>query len=62
MNKTLHGLGSLQSEVMDLVWQRKEVTVTQLMEEIGRRRSVTYTTVLSAVQKLLKILGCPTGT
>jgi BlaI family transcriptional regulator, penicillinase repressor len=54
MNKALHGLGSLQSEVMDLVWQQKEATVAQLVEKISRRRSVTYTTVLSAVQKLEK--------
>jgi predicted transcriptional regulator len=52
MKKALHGLGSLQSEVMDLVWQRKEATVAQLVEIIGRRRPVTYTTILSAVQKL----------
>ena len=54
MNKALHGLGSLQTEVMDLVWQQKEATVAQLVEKICRRRTVTYTTVLSAVQKLEK--------
>ncbi len=54
MNRALHGLGSLQSEVMDLVWQQKEATVAQLVEKISQRRSVGYTTVLSAVQKLEK--------
>jgi predicted transcriptional regulator len=53
-SKAFHGLGSLQSEVMDLVWKRKEITVAQLAEAIGGRRSITYTTVLSAVQKLEK--------
>jgi BlaI family penicillinase repressor len=54
MRKSLHGLGSLQSEVMELVWKRNEATVAQLVDAIGRRRPVTYTTVLSAVQKLEK--------
>lgn len=54
MNEKILGLGSLQSEVMELVWARNEATVAQLVEAIGKRRSVTYTTVLSAVQKLEK--------
>ena len=54
MSKPLHGLGSLQSQVMDLVWTQGEATVSQLLETIGKRRSITYTTVLSAVQKLEK--------
>jgi BlaI family penicillinase repressor len=40
--------------VMDLVWKLREATVAQLAEAIGRKRPVTYTTVLSAVQKLEK--------
>jgi BlaI family transcriptional regulator, penicillinase repressor len=52
--KKLHGLGSLQSEVMELAWQHGEVTVAQVAEAIGSRRHVTYTTVLSAMQKLEK--------
>ena len=54
MGKSVHGLGTLQSEVMELVWERQEATVAQLVEAIGQRRTVTYTTVLSAVQKLEK--------
>jgi predicted transcriptional regulator len=54
MSKGFHGLGSLQSEVMELVWKRGELSVSQLAEAIGRRRAITYTTVLSAVQKLEK--------
>jgi predicted transcriptional regulator len=54
MGKSFHELGSLQSEVMELVWKHGEITVAQLAEAIGRRRSIMYTTVLSAVQKLEK--------
>ncbi len=52
MIKLLHGLGSLQSEVMDLVWGQGQATVASLYETIGARRRITYTTILSAVQKL----------
>src|SRR3954464_6486410 len=54
MPKHLHALGSLQTEVMDLVWRQSQATVAELVEAIGRRRAITYTTVLSAVQKLEK--------
>jgi predicted transcriptional regulator len=54
MGRGLFGLGSLQSEVMDLVWKHGEITVAQLVTAIGKRRSIMYTTVLSAVQKLEK--------
>ncbi|TWT55500.1 BlaI/MecI/CopY family transcriptional regulator [Allorhodopirellula solitaria] len=54
MSEKIPGLGSLQSEVMELVWTLEEATVAQLVDAIGKRRSVSYTTVLSAVQKLEK--------
>jgi predicted transcriptional regulator len=49
-----HGLGPLQAEVMEIAWERGEVTVTQVMDVIAARRSVTYTTILVAMQKLAK--------
>ena len=52
--KPIQGLGPLQAEVMELIWQQKESTVAAIVEAIARRRPVTYTTVLSAVQKLEK--------
>ena len=48
------GLGKLQAEVMELVWQRGEATVAELVEEISQRRRVSYTTVLVAMQKMEK--------
>src|SRR5215813_6468105 len=54
MSKQVHGLGSLQSEVMELVWRWGEATVGQVHQAISKRRSLTYTTVLSAIQKLQK--------
>jgi BlaI family penicillinase repressor len=48
------GLGSLQAEVMELVWQRGEATVADLVERISQDRPVSYTTILVAMQKLEK--------
>ncbi|HTQ40507.1 MAG TPA: BlaI/MecI/CopY family transcriptional regulator [Pirellulales bacterium] len=52
MTKHVHGLGSLQGEVMEFVWSRGEATVAEAHQAISHRRAITYTTVLSAVQKL----------
>ena len=52
--RSVHGLGELQAEVMELVWDSGEATVTQVVERISQQRRVTYTTVLVAMQKLAK--------
>ena len=52
--KSLHGLGQLQSEVLEWVWQQGEATVADVVQHLGRRRPITYTTVLVAMQKLEK--------
>jgi predicted transcriptional regulator len=52
--KSLHGLGQLQAEVLEFVWRRGEATVADVFEHLGRRRSMVYTTVLVAMQKLEK--------
>ena len=52
--QSLHGLGDLQAEVMEFVWPLGEATVSQVHEHILRKRDVTYTTVLVAMQKLEK--------
>jgi predicted transcriptional regulator len=50
--RTVHGLGELQAEVMEIVWGKGQATVADVVETIARRRPVTYTTVLVAMQKL----------
>ena len=51
---TFAGLGKLQAEVMELVWQSGEATVADIVEQISQHRPVSYTTVLAAMQKLEK--------
>jgi predicted transcriptional regulator len=50
--KAMHGFGELQAEVMEIVWDKDQATVADVVETIARRRPVTYTTVLVAMQKL----------
>lgn len=52
--RTLHGLGDLQAKVMELLWDRGEATVTEVVEHLGKRKKIIYTTVLVAMQKLEK--------
>jgi BlaI family transcriptional regulator, penicillinase repressor len=53
-DRTLHGLGDLQAKVMELLWDRGEATVTEVVEHLGKRKKIIYTTVLVAMQKLEK--------
>ena len=50
--RSLRGLGELQAEVMEIVWNLGEATVSQVHERIALRRKALYTTVLVAMQKL----------
>src|SRR3970040_113931 len=52
--RSIHGLGKLQAEVMEIVWDRGEATVTQVVRQNETQRPVAYTTVLVAMQKLEK--------
>lgn len=46
-------LGSLELEVMELLWQAGEATVRQITERINRERSVAYTTVMTVMGHLV---------
>ncbi len=52
--RSLHGLGELQAEVMEIVWNPGDATVSQVHERIALRRKALYTTVMVAMQKLDK--------
>jgi predicted transcriptional regulator len=45
-------LGAAQAEVLEVLWGWGSATVPELVEEIGGRRGVAYTTVLTMVQRL----------
>ncbi|HEX6126369.1 MAG TPA: BlaI/MecI/CopY family transcriptional regulator [Pyrinomonadaceae bacterium] len=37
-------------EILDVLWERKKATVREVFEDISRRRSTTYTTILKLMQ------------
>lgn len=46
-------LGSLESEIMGLIWQKnEEVTVRDVLEGVTRQRELAYTTVMTIMGRL----------
>src|SRR5687767_6016336 len=37
-------------EILDILWERKRATVREVFEEVSKRKSTTYTTVLKFMQ------------
>jgi BlaI family penicillinase repressor len=53
--KSLDQLGELQRAVMEVLWDRGEATVREVLEALQPRKQLAYTTVLSVMQKLDKL-------
>jgi BlaI family transcriptional regulator, penicillinase repressor len=45
-------LGPLETEVMDIIWGRGEVTVRDVYGELRTRRPIAYTTVMTTMGRL----------
>src|SRR5919106_5225758 len=45
-------LGPLEAEVMDVVWDRSEVTVRDVHRALEAKRSIAYTTVMTTLGRL----------
>jgi predicted transcriptional regulator len=45
-------LSNLEKEVMDIIWQKKESSVRDLVNELQKKRKIAYTTVATIVQRL----------
>ena len=51
-SRDLTGLGWLEAGVLRIVWDRGEVTVRDVYEELRERRRIAYTTVMSVLRNL----------
>ena len=51
---SIDSLGELQRTVMELVWELGEASVHDIRRQLGRRKKLAYTTVLTVMQKLEK--------
>ena len=52
--KSLDDLGELQRIVLETVWDLREASVRDVLRQLGPRRKLAYTTVLTVMQKLEK--------
>lgn len=54
MNKSTFALGDTEMEILNVVWELKTATVSQVHERILSARSVAYTTIMTIMQNLAK--------
>ncbi len=47
-------LGDLEKSVMDVLWEKGEVTGREVFEETGQERALAFTTILTVMDRLLK--------
>ena len=52
--RLLDDLGRLQRAVIEVVWELGEASVHQVRDNLGKKKKLAYTTVLTAMQKLEK--------
>jgi predicted transcriptional regulator len=45
-------LGPLEADIMEVVWERGEVTVRDVHQALNRRRPIAYTTVMTTLGRL----------
>jgi predicted transcriptional regulator len=45
-------LGPLEADVMAVVWEHDEVTVRDVYQELARKTSIAYTTVMTTMSRL----------
>lgn len=48
------GIGSLEAEILTIVWRRDSTTVRDVYEELRERRQIAYTTVMTVMNNLVK--------
>jgi predicted transcriptional regulator len=51
-SRDLTGLGWLEAEILRIVWDKGDVTVRDVYEEMRLRRRIAYTTVMSVLRNL----------
>jgi predicted transcriptional regulator len=53
MNKK-KGLGPLEHQIMDIVWEQKTATVYSVVDKICKEKQLAYTTVMTVMSRLAK--------
>ena len=48
------GIGSLEADILAVVWERKQLTVRDVYETLREQRQIAYTTVMTVMNNLVK--------
>jgi len=48
------GIGSLEADILAIIWEDKQVTVRDVYETLRERRQIAYTTVMTVMNNLVK--------
>ena len=48
------GIGSLEADILAVVWQHDQTTVREVYETLLERRQIAYTTVMTVMNNLVK--------
>jgi predicted transcriptional regulator len=48
------GIGSLEADILAVVWEHDQTTVRQVYETLRERRQIAYTTVMTVMNNLVK--------
>jgi predicted transcriptional regulator len=48
------GIGSLEADILAIIWERKSATVRDVYEALREQRQIAYTTVMTVMNNLVK--------
>ena len=48
------GIGSLEADILAIVWEKEKTTVRDVYETLRERRQIAYTTVMTVMNNLVK--------
>lgn len=51
-NESTSSLGKLEEEIMQIIWQEKNVSVRCVFEKLKKKRDIAYTTVMTIMSRL----------
>ena len=46
-------LGDLEADVMEVLWRRGEASIREVWEELKRRRSITFNSIMTIMNRLV---------
>lgn len=52
MKNTLPSLGSLEEEIMQIIWKESEASVRSVFDKLKKKRDIAYTTVMTIMSRL----------